>query len=121
MVFNSIPFVLFFVVVFFMYWFLLRKSTKAQNVFLLVASYFFYGYANWKMLPLLMVSTIAFYFLGIGIERAKTERDASCLKVLGVVLGVGLLLYFKYLNFFISSFSLVLTGLTKNGAGFSFT
>jgi D-alanyl-lipoteichoic acid acyltransferase DltB (MBOAT superfamily) len=105
MVFNSIPFVLFFVVVFFMYWFLLRKSTKAQNVFLLVASYFFYGYANWKMLPLLMVSTIAFYFLGIGIGRAKTERDASCLKVLGVVLGVGLLLYFKYLNFFISSFS----------------
>lgn len=105
MVFNSIPFVFFFVVVFFVYWLLLKRNTKAQNVFLLVASYFFYGYANWKMLPLLMVSTVVFYFLGIGIGRAKTERAASWLKVLGVVLGVGLLFYFKYLNFFISSIS----------------
>ncbi len=105
MVFNSIPFVLFFVVVFFVYWFPLKKSTKAQNIFLLVASYFFYGYANWKMLPLLMVATAVFYFLGIGISRAKTEKAASWLRALGVVLGVGVLLYFKYLNFFIESFA----------------
>ena len=105
MVFNSIPFVLFFVVVFFVYWLLLKRNTKAQNVFLLVASYFFYGYADWRMLPLLMVSTVVFYYLGIGIGRAKTERAASWLKVLGVVLGVGVLIYFKYLNFFIDSFS----------------
>ena len=105
MTFNSIPFVLFFVVVFFVYWILLKKSTKAQNAFLLVASYFFYGYADWRMLPLLMVATIVFYFLGIGIGRSKTEKSASWLTALGVVLGVGLLLYFKYLDFFIVSFS----------------
>ena len=52
-----------------------------------------------------MVSTVVFYYLGIGIGRAKTERAASWLKVLGVVLGVGVLIYFKYLNFFIDSFS----------------
>ena len=105
MVFNSIPFLLFFIVVFFVYWFPLKKNTKAQNVFLLVASYFFYGYANLKMLPLLMASTTVFYFLGIGISRSKTEGRASWLRALGVALGVGLLLYFKYLNFFIDSFS----------------
>lgn len=105
MVFNSIPFVLFFVVVFFVYWLLLKKSTKTQNVFLLVASYFFYGYADWKMLPLLIAATAVFYFLGIGISRAKTEKAASWLRALGVVLGVGVLLYFKYLNFFIESFA----------------
>ena len=105
MVFNSIPFLLFFVVVFFVYWFPLKKSTKAQNIFLLVASYFFYGYANWKMLPVLVVATAVFYFLGIGISCAKTEKAASWMRALGVVLGVGLLLYFKYLNFFIESFS----------------
>lgn len=105
MVFNSIPFVLFFVVVFFVYWFPLKKNTKAQNVFLLVASYFFYGYADWKMLPLLMVATAIFYFLGIGIGRSESEKKASRLRTLGVVLGVGLLLYFKYLNFFIESFA----------------
>ena len=105
MAFNSIPFVLFFVVVFFVYWFPLKKNTKVQNVFLLVASYFFYGYADWKMLPLLMVATLVFYFLGLGIGRAKTEKTAAWLRILGVVLGVGLLLYFKYLNFFIESFA----------------
>ncbi len=105
MVFNSIPFVLFFIVVFFVYWFPLKKSTKAQNIFLLVASYFFYGYADWKMLPLLIVATAVFCFLGIGISRAKTEKAASWLRALGVVLGVGVLLYFKYLNFFIESFA----------------
>lgn len=105
MVFNSIPFVLFFVVVFLVYWFPLKRNTKAQNVFLLVASYFFYGYADWKMLPLLMVVTVIFYFLGIGIGRSESEKTASRLRTLGVVLGVGLLLYFKYLNFFIESFA----------------
>ena len=105
MVFNSIPFVLFFVVVFFVYWFPLKKNTKAQNIFLLVASYFFYGYADWKMLPLLMVATVVFYFLGIGIGRSESDKKASWLRTLGVVLGVGLLLYFKYLNFFIESFA----------------
>ena len=105
MVFNSTPFVLFFVVVFFVYWFPLKRTTKAQNVFLLVASYFFYGYADWKMLPLLMVATAVFYFLGIGIGRSESEKKASWLRTLGVALGVGLLLYFKYLNFFIESFA----------------
>ena len=105
MVFNSIPFALFFVVVFFVYWLLLKRNMKAQNVFLLVASYFFYGYADWKMLPMLMVVTAVFYFLGIGISRSESEKKASWLRVLGVVLGVGLLFYFKYLNFFIESFA----------------
>ena len=95
MVFNSIPFVLFFVVVFLVYWFPLKKNTKAQNVFLLVASYFFYGYTDWKMLPLLMVATAVFYFLGIGISRSESEKKASWLRALGVVLGVSLLFYFN--------------------------
>ena len=98
-------FLLFFVVVFFSYWILQKKGTKIQNAFLLVASYFFYGYANWKMLPLIVIPTIVFYFLGIGIGMSKTEKCASWLTVLGVVMGVVMLLYFKYLGFFISSFS----------------
>lgn len=105
MVFNSIPFILFFVAVFFIYWIPLKRSAKAQNVFLLLASYFFYGYADWRMLPLLVVATTVFYFLGQWIGRTESEKRASWLTALGVVLGVGLLLYFKYLDFFIVSFS----------------
>ncbi|MBP5796960.1 MAG: MBOAT family protein [Bacteroidales bacterium] len=71
----------------------------------MAASYFFYGYADWKMLPLLIIATLVFFYLGIGIKRSKSEKTASWLTVLGVVLGVGLLLYFKYLDFFILSFA----------------
>ena len=104
MLFNSIGFVLFFVVVFFVYHIALKERTKAQNVFLLIASYFFYGYASLKMLPLLIIVTLAFYFLGIAIGKASTEKRANLLSTLGILFGIGILLYFKYFNFFIESF-----------------
>jgi len=105
MVFNSLPFLIFFIVVFLVYWFPLKNTTKGQNIFLLIASYFFYGYADWHMLPLLIVATLLFYYLGKGIASAKTEKKSYWLTFLGVVLGVGTLLYFKYFNFFIESFA----------------
>lgn len=114
MLFNSVEFILFFLVVFFVYHIPLKGKTKAQNVLLLAASYFFYGYANWKMLPLLVITTIVFYFLGQGIAKAKTERMNSFLSTLGIVLGVGILLYFKYLNFFIESAAHLLEGMGMN-------
>ncbi|WP_186434387.1 MBOAT family protein [Lutibacter sp. Hel_I_33_5] len=82
----------------------MKKKAKTQNLLLLFASYFFYGYANWEMIPLLLVATTIFYFLGIAIQKS-TEKKALIFNSLGVFLGVGLLLYFKYLNFFIESFS----------------
>lgn len=116
MVFNSVPFVLFFIVVFFVYWIPLRKTTRGQNLFLLLASWFFYGYADWKMLPLLIVTTLVFYFLGRGIAAYKSDKRAYWLTFVGVSLGIGTLLYFKYFNFFIDSFSQLLhaCGLRSN-------
>ncbi len=105
MAFNTLPFLLFFVAVFSVYWFVLREKTKAQNVFLLIASWFFYGYADLKMLPLLVGATAVFYGLGLWMKRCRSEKGASAVSTLGVVLGVGLLLLFKYLNFFIESFA----------------
>ena len=105
MVFNSLIFLAFFTVVFLIYWFPLKNTTKGQNIFLLMASYFFYGYADWKMLPLLIGATVIFYYLGKGIASAKSEKQSYWLTFLGVVLGVGTLLYFKYFNFFIESFA----------------
>ena len=99
MIFNSISFLVFFAVVFFLYYFPLKEKTKAQNWLLLLASFFFYGYADWRMLPLLLIATTIFYFLGIAINT-NTGKKASRLTTLGILVGVGLLLYFKYLNFF---------------------
>lgn len=105
MVFNSLIFLAFFIVVFLIYWFPLKNTTKGQNIFLLLASYFFYGYANWRMLPLLIIATLIFFYLGRAISGAKTEKHGYWLTFTGVALGVGTLLYFKYFNFFIESFA----------------
>lgn len=63
------------------------------------------------MLPLLLACTLAFYGLGLGIARAKSSKLSDALKVTGVVIGVGTLLYFKYFNFFIESFSALFSAL----------
>jgi len=104
MIFHSVNFLVFFAIVFSLYHFFLKEKTKWQNVLLLVASYVFYAWANWKILPLLGVTTVIFYFLGIAISEAKTEKRGQLYTTLGILFAVGVLLYFKYFNFFISSF-----------------
>ena len=111
MVINSIPFWIFFVVLLVPYWWAsARKSIKGQNLVLLIASYYFYAQASWKMCFLLAVATLIFYGLGIAIERynRKNTTIASRLTMLGVVLGVGLLVYYKFLDFFIDEFASLL-------------
>lgn len=105
MIFNSVPFVIFFTAVFLIYWFPLKNNTKLQNLFLLITSWFFYGYANWKILPILIFACVIYFFLGKAIGTSKSEKEASAYTTIGVILGVGTLLYFKYFNFFIESFS----------------
>jgi D-alanyl-lipoteichoic acid acyltransferase DltB (MBOAT superfamily) len=105
MIFNSSSFVLFFVVVFLIYYTFLKEKTKLQNWLLLLSSYYFYGFANWRILPLLFFTTLLFYFLGIAIKNASTDKKANLLNFTGIISGIGLLVYFKYFNFFIDSFS----------------
>lgn len=115
MVVNSIAFLIFFVVVFVVYYLpTMKNSVKAQNAWLLLASYFFYGYADIRMVPLLLAATLIFYLLGIWLKKLMDKEDwknASYLTTLGTCLGVGLLLYFKYLNFFAESFSELLSAI----------
>lgn len=105
MLFTTLQFLVFFIIVFVAYWFICGKNVKIQNVLLLVASYVFYGIAEWRMLPLLIITTIVFYWLGLQISKNLGNKKADFFKVCGVVLGVGTLLYFKYFNFFIQSFA----------------
>ena len=111
---NSIVFGAFFLIVLIPYFSILRKSSRWQNLWVLAASYFFYGYADWRMVPLLVGATVVFYALGIATSSRSRAADAAfksadarskALMVVGVVLGAGLLLYFKYMNFFIEQFA----------------
>jgi D-alanyl-lipoteichoic acid acyltransferase DltB (MBOAT superfamily) len=105
---NSLQFLLFFCVVFFIYYFPLKEKTRAQNILLLVSSYVFYCAADWNMAPLLAVVTAVFYWLGLLTGRAGAPKKAAVFTAAGVVFGIALLLYFKYLNFFIDSFAAIL-------------
>lgn len=105
MVFNSVRFLVFFVLFFLLYWIVFRKRQKGQDIVLLFANYVFYGIAEWRMIPLLLAVTLVFYWLGIAIKSAEKEENSRRLALVGIVLGVGVLLYFKYFNFFIESFS----------------
>lgn len=115
MVVNSISFLLFFVVVFIIYYFpYIKKHVSYQNLWLLIASYFFYGYTDLKMLPILLGSTIVFYLIGKWLKNAINKKDkklASHITSFGVCLGVGVLLYFKYFNFFADSFQSLLNAI----------
>lgn len=102
MVINSITFWLFFAAMALPY-FLCFKQKLSQNVWLLIASYVFYGWADWRILPLLVIVTAVYYGLGLAIAKNNhaNPRRASSLTTLGVVSGVGILFYFKYFEFFV--------------------
>jgi len=118
MVVNSLNFLLFFVVVFVVYYLpVSRNSPKFQNTWLFVTSYFFYGFADRKMIALLLGATIVFYGIGLWLKSEMEKRhtkNASNITTLGVVLGIGVLFYFKYLNFFADSFAQLLNAIGLN-------
>ena len=104
---NSIIFWFAFIAVLLPYFTVLRHSAKAQNVWLLATSYAIYGYADWRMLPLLLAVTVFYYFLAPAIARncQTNARRATTLSTVGIVVGVGVLWWFKYLNFCIEQFT----------------
>ena len=107
--FNSLEFLLFLPVVFAAYWLLGRwtdrpSGLRLQNLLILVASYVFYGWWDWRFLSLIAFSTVVDYFVGLQIA-GKPERSRAAKRWLAVslVVNLGLLAYFKYANFFIES------------------
>ena len=104
MLFNSIEFAIFLPVVFMLYWFITNKNLSVQNVFLLIASYFFYGWWDRRFLCLLAMLSLTNYLLGVGIGNTLTDRRGKIWMITGLIINLGVLGVFKYYNFFIDSF-----------------
>lgn len=104
MLFNSIQFAIFLPIVFVLYWFLTNKNIKVQNILLLVASYVFYGWWDWRFLCLLIILSATNYYIGIEIENNQEKSRAKIWFVIGLIINLGVLGVFKYFNFFIDSF-----------------
>lgn len=116
MFFNSIDFAIFLPVVFFLYWFATNKNLRAQNILLIVSSYFFYACWDWRFLFLLIFSTLLDYFTGIKIHEATQRRSKQFWLWLSILVNLGFLGIFKYYNFFAESFAngLSLLGIQAN-------
>lgn len=104
MLFNSIEFILFLIVVFTLYWFVFNRSLKIQNSFLLASSYFFYGWWDWRFLGLILFSSFVDYLVGKKLQAIAGERSRKILLSISMTLNLGLLFFFKYFNFFVQSF-----------------
>lgn len=104
MLFNSIEFSIFLVLVFICYWFLLQKNLKAQNLLLLISSYFFYGWWNWKFLTLIAFSSFLDFFLGQKIQHSHRNTQRKVFLLMSMVTNLGVLGFFKYYNFFAQNF-----------------
>ncbi len=103
MFFNSIEFFIFLPIVFFLYWFAFNKNHRVQNLLLLGASYFFYGWWSWKFLILLALSTLLDYCYGFGVASVNKKKSQLFLW-LSVINNFGVLGIFKYYNFFATEF-----------------
>lgn len=105
MLFNSIDFAIFLPIVFALYWFVFSHNLRAQNLFILIASYVFYGWWDWKFLSLIFLSSLIDYFIGLGLAKQRNITKRKLLLSVSLAVNLGLLGFFKYYNFFIGSFT----------------
>ena len=103
MVFNSIEFLIFLPTVFLLYWFVFQKNLRVQNLLLLISSYVFYGWWDYRFLSLIFLSSVVDYFVGLKIYNSNDKKKKKFFLWSSILFNLGLLGFFKYFNFFIDS------------------
>ena len=106
MIFNSLAFLVFLLVVYSLYWLFDRRN---QNALLLAASYFFYGWWDWRFLIMILASSLLDYWIGLRIAGTENNVHRKCYLALTLAANLGLLGFFKYFNFFAGSFAELLS------------
>jgi len=104
MLFNSIDFAIFLPTVFILYWLLVNKDLKFQNFLIVVSSYIFYGWWDYRFLSLILFSTIIDYSIGISLLKQENITKRKILLWTSILVNLGFLGFFKYYNFFLENF-----------------
>ena len=104
MLFNSIDFAIFLPVIFILYWFITNKNIRLQNSLIVLASYVFYGWWDWRFLSLIFFSTLVDYWVGIGLSKQENFNKRKLLLWTSILVNLGFLGFFKYYNFFLDNF-----------------
>ncbi|MBR6882521.1 MAG: MBOAT family protein, partial [Bacteroidales bacterium] len=116
MLFNSIEFAIFLPIVFLLYWFVFQKNLKLQNLFVVVVSYIFYGWWDWRFLFLIAFTSACSFFAGLLIDKYReAPGKAKAVNVINIVLNLMILGVFKYYDFFVTSFADVFLGGKTDG------
>src|ERR1700740_794284 len=101
MLFDSPAYFVFLIPVVLLYW---RLNRRAQNIFLLVASYFFYGWWDWRFLALMIASTTVDFLIAQKISPRRADPHRKKWLILSLVWNFTILGVFKYFDFFAGSF-----------------
>lgn len=101
---TSLEFAIFLPIVFLLYWFVLKNKLRLQNALILVASYVFYGWWDWRFLILIAISSLVDFLVGIGLNHAAEKSKRNILLGISLTVNLGMLGFFKYYNFFLESF-----------------
>ena len=104
MLFNSIDFAVFLPIVFTIYWFIANRNLKFQNLLIVIASYVFYGWWDWRFLSLILFSTVVDYTVGLKLKDEEHKGGRIVLLWTSIIVNLGFLGFFKYYNFFLDNF-----------------
>ena len=112
MLFNSFEYLLFLPIVFLLYWFVFDYALRSckhqllwQNLFVVIASYIFYGWWDWRFLILIAITTILSFLSGLGIEYARSQRGKKAVMIANIIVNLGILGIYKYYDFFAREFA----------------
>jgi len=118
MKFTSFEFIIFFIIVFTIYWFVFKNSIRKQNVLILISSYFFYGYWDYRFLSLIFISSLLDFLLAKKMQSEDNENRRKGMLIISLISNIGMLGVFKYYNFFSNSFNEMYQNLFGNDLGF---
>ena len=103
MLFNSLEFFIFLPIVFTLYWLIGNNRIKQQNLLIAVASYVFYGWWDWRVLFLILFSSLVDYTIGLKLNSEDKQSKRKVFLWVSICVNLGFLGFFKYYNFFVDS------------------
>jgi alginate O-acetyltransferase complex protein AlgI len=109
MTFTTLTFILFLALFFPLYWGL--RNRTAQNALIVLASYFFYGWWDFRFCALMLIASLLDYGVGLGLNRAQNPGTRRLILTLGLAGNIGMLGFFKYFNFFAENFRVMAAGI----------
>lgn len=104
MLFNSIDFAIFLPIIFCLYWIVTKNNLRLQNLLIVLASYMFYSWWDWRFLSLIVFSTLVDYTIGLSLQKESRQIKRKALLWTSILVNLGFLGFFKYYNFFLENF-----------------